>query len=195
MATKFTIETKRREEREILNYRHVCPDQIGRHLLRVDNIDLLSEKRQAAFKALDVVDRLGDSEVTEDNLKQLRQVLAVMSNKCQFQGTDVGDILQQVQTKLEPGYDMATDMFEALYTETCKLQLEQDSGYGFAVTCALLALRAAIKRDLKKQAQGADDKKGIQRSLALLADAYERIQSDKRAAELRAIAGKLNLKE
>ncbi|MBX9878090.1 MAG: hypothetical protein K2Y22_06480 [Candidatus Obscuribacterales bacterium] len=191
MATKFTIETKRREEREILNYRHVCPDQIGRHLLRVDNIDLISEKRQAALKALDVVDRLGDSEITEDNLASLRQVLVVMSQKCQFEGTDVGDILQQVQTKLEPGYDMATDMFEALYTETCKLQLAQDRGYGLAITCALLALRAAIKRDLKKQLAGSNDRAGIERSLVLLADAYERINSDKRAAELRALAAGL----
>ncbi len=191
MATKFTIETKRREEREILNYRHTCPDQIGRHLWRVDNVDLLVEKRQAALEALDVVDRIGDSEVTEDNLKHLRQVLVVMSQKCQFEGTDVGDILQQVQTKLEPGYDMATDMFEALYTETCKLQLAQDRGYGFAITCALLALRAAIKRDLKKQLAGSDDKFGIQRSLALLADAYERINDLKRATELRAYSVRL----
>lgn len=192
MPTRYELKNSRTKEREYLRYKHVCPDQILRWLLAGENAVELYERREAAFRALDEADRVGECEVTASNLKQLRRVLNFMYEKCQYKGTDAGDILQQVQTKVTPGYDMATDMFEAINTEACKVQLADGNNYGFALECALRALRAAIKRDLKKQNAGSDDKKGIAKSLSLLADVYECINEPKRASQLRAEALELS---
>jgi hypothetical protein len=191
MPTKYELKNARTKEREFLRYRHVCPDQILRFLLAGESATALYEKREAAFRAFDEADRVGDGEVTEFNLKPLRRVLNFMYQECQYKGTDAGDFLQQVQTKVTPGWDMATDMFEAINTEACIVQLKAGGNYGFAQECALRALRAAIKRDLKKQIAGSDDKKGIAKSLLLLADVYERINESMRASQLRAEAREL----
>lgn len=195
MVKRFEIETKRSEEREILKFRLGCPEQAAgqgeRLLSRAESSALLYEKRSYALKALDLADRLGDSEITELNLALVRQVLVFMYQQCEFRGHDSGDYLQQNLTKLEPGYKMATDMFEALYTAICQFQLAQEKNYGFAKTSALLALRAAIRRDLKMQIAGSDDKQGIARSLLLVADVYQLINDPKRAADLRDTANNL----
>jgi|GEM_PF-319412 len=185
---KFQLPTKRRLERQLLEECNVCPEQIDRMLWCAKNATMLFEKRENAFKALDMVDRMGGSEVTARNLKPLRSVLAFIAQECQYNCYEMKDILQPVQLKLEPGYDMATAMFGALYTEACKYQLAQEEGYIFALTCALMALRVEIHLDVKQRVLGSDNKKGIKNSLLLIAEVYERINEPERASELAAVA-------
>lgn len=188
----FELTPTRQMEREVFNSPVRCPEQANRLLWSAENAKMLYEKRRHAFRALGVIDLLGDSEVTEDNLKLLRRTLTFISQECAFAGHDVNDIIQQVQTKLTPGYEMATDMFEALNTEACRYQLLQSVGYGFALECALRALRAQIRLDVKRQIAGSDNKSGIRQSLLLLAQVYERVNDSKRASELRAVADKID---
>lgn len=198
---KFQFPTRTQLERQTLADAHVCPEQIDRVIWSAENAAELFEKRKFAFSALDLVDRLGNSEVTEGNLTRLRRVLQFMSQKCDYNFYELKDVLQPVQYKLEPGYEMATDMFEALYTgscqfetlyaKSCRFQLDREEDYGFALTCALLALRASIKLDVKRQIMGSDNKSGINKALLLVADVYERINDTKRCAEVRSLANKI----
>ncbi len=189
---KFELRNMRRSEKEILGPRCTSPDNIDRCLLgaRGSNATLY-EKRHFSFRALEEAERLGNSEVTEENLKPLRTVLNFISRNCKYDVYELKDILQPVQMKLEPGYAMGPDMFSALFTEAAKYQLQQDEGYGFAKTLALNALRVESNVDLKKQHLNDDNVRGIQQALLLLADVYEKIGDTHRAGLICAQAGEL----
>lgn len=189
---KFELPNMRRSEKEILGPRCTSPDSIDRCLLGARGTNAtLYEKRHFAFRALEEAERLGNSEVTEENLKPLRTVLNFISRNCKYDVYELKDRLQPVQMKLEPGYAMGPDMFSALFTEAAKYQLQQDEGYGFAKTLALNALRVEINVDLKKQHSGADNTQGIRQALLLLADVYEKVSDTHRADQVREQAGDL----
>ena len=144
------------------------------------------ERRHYAFQALEEVERLGDSEVTEENLPGLRRVLVFMSQDCQYDyWCDLHDILQPVQMKLTPGYEMAPDMFSALFTEAAKYQLRKQEDFGFAKTLALNALRVEWNLHRKRQEKGSDNRRGVYKTLLLVAEVYERVCDPGRAARIR----------
>ncbi len=181
---KFELRNPRRAERDVLGARCTSLEGVDRWMIGASG-STLHDKRFYAFKALDELERLGNSEVTEENLKPLRRVLAFISQNCEYNHYELKDILQRVQTKLEPGYDMGPAMFSALFTEAAKFHLQQDEGWGFAKTLALSALRVEINVDLKKQYMCEDNAQGIRQALLLLADVYDRVNNPARAAQIR----------